>query len=98
MSASWPQRFVLTVTALAFAASGHACELCRKAYYDALEAAPKASALHPDAHVVEYKLTIAEQTRASASADLRYLLTKQLSLTAGYSSDFGAGVGLLTRF
>ena len=37
-------------------------------------------------------------TRASASADLRYLLTKQLSLTAGYSSDFGAGVGILIRF
>ena len=37
-------------------------------------------------------------TGASTSADLRYLLTKQLSLTAGYSSDFGAGIGLITRF
>jgi FtsP/CotA-like multicopper oxidase with cupredoxin domain len=37
-------------------------------------------------------------THATTSADLRYLLTKQLSLTAGYSSDFGAGFGLLTRF
>jgi outer membrane receptor protein involved in Fe transport len=38
------------------------------------------------------------QTGVSTSADLRYLLTKQLSLTAGYSSDFGAGIGLITRF
>ena len=37
-------------------------------------------------------------TGSSASADLRYLLTKNFSLTAGYSSDFGAGVGVLTRF
>ena len=43
-----------------------ACELCRKAYYDAMEAAPKASALHPQARVVEYKLTIAEQTLSPA--------------------------------
>jgi hypothetical protein len=38
------------------------------------------------------------QTGVTTSADLRYLLTKQFSLTAGYNSDFGAGVGLLTRF
>ena len=38
------------------------------------------------------------QTHASSSADLRFLLTKECSLTAGYSSDFGAGIGLLTRF
>ena len=38
------------------------------------------------------------QTGTSTSADLRLLLTKQFSLTAGYSSDFGAGIGLLTRF
>ena len=38
------------------------------------------------------------QTGVTTSADLRYLLTKQLSLTAGYNSDFGAGFGLLTRF
>ncbi len=73
MSASWPQRFVLTVTALAFAASGHACELCRKAYYDAMEAAPKASALHPDARVVEYKLTIAERTLSPAGKPTQVL-------------------------
>ncbi len=60
MSVSWPKQFAVTAMALAFAATSHACELCRKAYYDAMEAAPKASALHPEAHVVEYKLTIAE--------------------------------------
>jgi hypothetical protein len=38
------------------------------------------------------------QTGVTTSADLRFLLTKQFSLTAGYSSDFGAGFGLLTRF
>ncbi|MEY3949978.1 MAG: hypothetical protein RJB43_1333, partial [Verrucomicrobiota bacterium] len=38
------------------------------------------------------------QTGVTTSADLRYLLTKQFSLTAGYSSDFGAGIGLLSRF
>jgi hypothetical protein len=38
------------------------------------------------------------QTGVTTSVDLRYLLTKQFSLTAGYNSDFGAGVGLLTRF
>ena len=38
------------------------------------------------------------QTGTSTSADFRFLLTKQFSLTAGYSSDFGAGIGLLTRF
>jgi hypothetical protein len=38
------------------------------------------------------------KTGVSTSADLRYLLTKQISLTAGYSSDFGAGIGILARF
>jgi hypothetical protein len=38
------------------------------------------------------------RTHASTAADLRYLLTKDLSLTAGYSSDFGAGAGILIRF
>ncbi len=50
-----------------------ACELCRKAYYDAMEAAPKASALHPQAHVVEYKLTIAEQTLSPAGKPVQVL-------------------------
>jgi FtsP/CotA-like multicopper oxidase with cupredoxin domain len=50
-----------------------ACELCRKAYYDAMEAAPKASALHPQARVVEYKLTIAEQTLSPAGKPVQVL-------------------------
>ena len=66
MSSPWLARSALTVLALAFAAGSHACELCRRSYYDAMEAAPKASALHPAARVVEYKLTIAEQTMSPA--------------------------------
>ncbi len=73
MYVSWPNRFALTAMALAFAAASHACELCRKAYYDAMEAAPKASALHPEAHVVEYKLTIAEQTLSPAGSPAQVL-------------------------
>jgi len=38
------------------------------------------------------------QTHAATSADFRFLLSKQFSLTAGYGSEFGAGIGLLTRF
>ena len=37
-------------------------------------------------------------TGTSHMTNLNYLLTKSLSLTAGYSSDFGTGIGLLTRF
>ena len=73
MSVSWPKQFAVTAMALAFAATSHACELCRKAYYDAMEAAPKASALHPEAHVVEYKLTIAEQTLSPAGSPAQVL-------------------------
>ena len=73
MSVSWPKRFALTAMALAFTVASHACELCRKAYYDAMEAAPKASALHPAAHVVEYKLTIAEQTMSPAGTPAQVL-------------------------
>jgi FtsP/CotA-like multicopper oxidase with cupredoxin domain len=73
MSARWLRRLALTTTALALAAVGHACELCRKAYHDAMEAAPKASALHPDARVVAYRLTIAEQTLSPAGKPTRAL-------------------------
>ena len=73
MTVSWPKQFALTAMALAFAATSHACELCRKIYYDAMEAAPKASTLHPQARVVEYKLTIAEQTRSPAGAPAQVL-------------------------
>jgi FtsP/CotA-like multicopper oxidase with cupredoxin domain len=73
MTGYWSQRFVLTALALAFAASSHACELCRQAYVAAMEAAPKASALHPQARVVEYKLTIAEQTLSPAGTPAQVL-------------------------
>lgn len=33
-----------------------------------------------------------------SSADFRFLLNKTFSLTAGYSSDFGAGAGIIARF
>ena len=66
MSSSRLIRLALTAWALAFTVGTHACELCRQAYVTALEAAPKASALHPAARVVEYKLTIAEQTMSPA--------------------------------
>jgi FtsP/CotA-like multicopper oxidase with cupredoxin domain len=73
MSVSWPKRFALTAMALAFAAASHACELCRQAYVAAMDAAPKASALHPSARVVEYKLTIAEQTLSPAGTPVQVL-------------------------
>ena len=73
MSARWLRRFALTTTALALVAAAHACELCRKAYQDAMEASPKASALHPDARVVAYRLTIAEQTLSPAGKPIQVL-------------------------
>lgn len=73
MTGCWSQRFLLTGMALAFAASSHACELCRQAYVAAMEAAPKASVLHPQARVVEYKLTIAEQTLSPAGTPAQVL-------------------------
>ncbi len=59
--------------ALALAATSHACELCRQAYVTAMEAAPKASSLHPAARVVEYKLAIAEQTMKPAGTPAQVL-------------------------
>jgi FtsP/CotA-like multicopper oxidase with cupredoxin domain len=58
---------------LAIAATGHACELCRQAYVTAMEAAPKASALHPQARVVAYKLTISAQTLSPAGTPTQAL-------------------------
>lgn len=59
--------------ALALAPVGHACELCRQAFYQAMEAAPKASALHPQARVVEYRLAVAEQTLSPAGQPAKVL-------------------------
>jgi len=55
------------------AAATQACELCRRAYYEAMEASPKASALNPGARVVEYKLAIAEQTLSPAGTPVQVL-------------------------
>jgi len=73
MSSQWILRSARLALAFAFAAESHACELCRKSYYEAMEAAPKASALHPAARVVEYKLTIAERTSKPAGAPAQVL-------------------------
>ncbi len=59
--------------ALTLATTSHACELCRQAYLTAMEAAPKASAIHPAARVVEYKLTIAEQALSPAGTPVQVL-------------------------
>lgn len=61
------------VASVAMASYAQACEICRKAYFDAMEAAPKASALHPEARVVEYRLAIAEQTLSPADRKVQAL-------------------------
>jgi len=61
------------VASVAIASYAQACEICRKAYFDAMETAPKASALHPEARVVEYRLTIAEQTLSPADRKVQAL-------------------------
>lgn len=73
MSPSRPARFALTALALAIATGTHACELCRQAYFDARENAPKASALHPQAPVVSYQLKISEQTLSPAGRPVQAL-------------------------
>jgi FtsP/CotA-like multicopper oxidase with cupredoxin domain len=55
-----------------------ACELCRQAYVAALEAAPKASALHTQAPVVTYRLEVSEKTLSPAGQP-----TKVLALNGG---------------
>jgi hypothetical protein len=64
-------RFIIAL--LSMSAAGQACEACRAAYVEAMEKAPKASALHPEARVVEYKLTIAEQTLSPAGKPAKAL-------------------------
>lgn len=51
---------------LALIPLAHSCELCQQAYLKAADAAPKASALNPQARVVEYQLTVTEQTLSPA--------------------------------
>ena len=52
---------------------GQACEACRKLYFQGMENTPKASALYPQAKVVEYKLTIAELTLSPAGTPAQVL-------------------------
>lgn len=54
-------------------ASGQACELCRAAYFAALEAAPKASQQHPDARVVTYTLDIGASELSPAGKPVQVL-------------------------
>ena len=56
-------RSALVALAVGFSVSAAlACELCNKTYFDAMEAAPKASALYPNAKVTEYSLTVSKKT------------------------------------
>lgn len=73
MSLSGIYRRFLTALALAIAAQASACELCQRAYLAAREAAPKASALHPQAPVVAYQLTISEKTLSPAGTPTQVL-------------------------
>jgi FtsP/CotA-like multicopper oxidase with cupredoxin domain len=52
---------------------GQACELCRAAYFQALEDAPRASALHPGAKVVEYSLEIGKHLASPAGQPVQVL-------------------------
>lgn len=65
--------FSRATLALAFAATSHACELCRQAYVAALEAAPKASTLNPQARVVPYQLSIGKSTQSPAGTPTEVL-------------------------
>lgn len=58
---------------LVVAPLAQACELCRQAYFQGMEAAPRASALYPKARVVEYRLAISEQTLSPAGEPVRAL-------------------------
>jgi len=51
-----------------------------------------------DRFSLDLALRHGRKTGTFTSADLNYLLNKTFSLTAGYSSDFGAGAGILIRF
>ena len=73
MPCSRLHRLTLTALACSLTASADACELCRQAYVAAIEAAPKASALYPQARVIEYKLAITEQTLSPAGSPAQVL-------------------------
>ena len=51
-----------------------------------------------DRFSLDLALRHGRKTGTFTSADLNFLLNKTFSLTAGYSSDFGAGAGIIARF
>jgi len=53
--------------------TAQACEQCRLSYFNGMEAAPKASVLHPDAKVVAYTLEIGERTLSPAGRPTQVL-------------------------
>jgi FtsP/CotA-like multicopper oxidase with cupredoxin domain len=65
----WVSLLALLVAPL----SGPACELCRAAYFEALEAAPKASQTHPTARVVAYTLDIGASELSPAGKPVQVL-------------------------
>lgn len=56
-----------------FTTLGSACELCRTAYFQAQEAAPKASQVYPNAKVVAYTLAIGAQELSPAGKPVQVL-------------------------
>jgi FtsP/CotA-like multicopper oxidase with cupredoxin domain len=70
---TWASARRLLVAYLASLAAGQACEQCRLSYFNGMEAAPKASALHPEAKVVAYTLEIGERTASPAGRPARTL-------------------------
>lgn len=51
-----------------------------------------------DALGLDLSYRYGRKTHSSYSAELRYLFNKTYSLSAGYYSDFGTGVGIIIRF
>ena len=70
-----PRHPALRILAACFlgATVGRACEQCRLSYFSGMEAAPKASALHPAAKVVAYTLEVGERTLSPAGQPVRVL-------------------------
>ncbi len=68
---SWALLGLATMVAAPIA--GAACELCRAAYFQALEAAPRAASQHPEARVVERTLVIGTTQLAPAGKALPVL-------------------------
>jgi FtsP/CotA-like multicopper oxidase with cupredoxin domain len=65
--------WVYLLALLATTTSSLACELCRAAYFGALEAAPKASQTHPTARIVAYTLEIGASELSRAGKPVQVL-------------------------